>query len=40
MPAVPYSESVPPDLDKFYVSPRVEELLGYTPDEWRAEKWV
>ncbi|HYJ59833.1 MAG TPA: PAS domain-containing protein [Actinomycetota bacterium] len=38
LPATVYRE--PPHVEQraadFYISPRVEDLLGYTPDEWRA----
>ena len=36
IPAVVYGEPVPGSHEAFYVSPQIEELAGYTPDEWRA----
>jgi PAS domain S-box-containing protein len=35
IPAVVYTEDVGGDPEKFYISPQVEDVFGYTPDEWR-----
>ncbi|MGZ8578549.1 MAG: PAS domain-containing protein, partial [Actinomycetota bacterium] len=34
MPAVVYTESPDADPAKFYVSPQVEQIFGFTPEEW------
>lgn len=34
VPAIVYRESIDPESVQLYVSPQVEDLLGYTPDEW------
>ncbi len=34
IPAVVYTESPDADPAKFYISPQVESLFGYTPREW------
>jgi PAS domain S-box-containing protein len=34
IPAVVYRESPDADPAKFYISPQVHDLFGYTPDEW------
>ncbi len=34
IPAVVYIESPDADPDKFYLSPQVERIFGYTPQEW------
>ena len=37
LPLVVYSSELGVDGKWFYVSPQIEELLGYTPDEWISE---
>ncbi len=37
MPAVTYVIEAEPPYRTLYISPQVEALLGYTPDEWRAD---
>jgi PAS domain S-box-containing protein len=41
IPAVTYIDEVPPDdptdLSPMYISPQIEQLLGYRPDEWVAD---
>jgi len=37
LPAVVYEAEPGPDGNFLYVSPQIEEMLGYTPDEWRAQ---
>jgi PAS domain S-box-containing protein len=43
MPAVAYvwhiTEEAEPKDPRWYVSPRIQDVLGYTPDEWIAEGW-
>lgn len=34
IPAVVYRESPEGDPEKFYISPQVRDLFGYTPEEW------
>ena len=34
IPAVVYRESPEGDPEKFYISPQVLDMFGYTPDEW------
>ncbi len=42
MPAVTYVISGEPPYPTLYISPQVEELLGFTPEEWLADPklWV
>jgi len=42
IPAVTYTWAVGGDLSQAYASPRLEELLGYTPAEWTGsdEFWI
>jgi PAS domain S-box-containing protein len=42
MPAAVYTQSLDADPAKFYVSPQVERMFGYTPEEWRwtADFWI
>ena len=35
IPAVVYVEALEGDPERFYISPQVEAIFGYTPDEWR-----
>jgi two-component system, sensor histidine kinase and response regulator len=35
IPAVVYVEALAGDPERFYISPQVEAIFGYTPDEWR-----
>jgi PAS domain S-box-containing protein len=42
MPAVSYLDAYEPDTDLWptrYISPQVEQILGYTPAEWLADPW-
>ncbi|HET9248900.1 MAG TPA: PAS domain-containing protein [Actinomycetota bacterium] len=34
LPAVTYREALVPTAEDFYISPRVTEVFGYTPEEW------
>lgn len=34
--AVTYMDSLDPSIGTFYVSPQIEEMLGYTVEEWQA----
>lgn len=34
---VTYIDSVDPSVGTLYVSPQIEEMLGYTPEEWQAD---
>jgi PAS domain S-box-containing protein len=36
LPAVIYAETIDGDPASLYISPRVESVLGYTPEEWVA----
>jgi PAS domain S-box-containing protein len=36
IPAIIYAEPIPWDVERWYVSPQVEEILGYTADDWRS----
>jgi diguanylate cyclase (GGDEF)-like protein/PAS domain S-box-containing protein len=36
-PTVTYIDAVDANASSLYVSPQIEELLGYTPDEWYAD---
>jgi PAS domain S-box-containing protein len=36
IPAVVYAEPVADPSEPFYVSPQLEAMAGYTPDDWRA----
>jgi PAS domain S-box-containing protein len=42
IPAVVYVETQDADPQKFYLSPQVEQIFGYTTDEWRwtADFWL
>ena len=42
LPAVTYIDAVDESSTTVYVSPQVEEMFGYTPEEWRAspELWI
>ena len=37
IPAVTYIVSAEPPFQTIYISPQVEQLLGFTPEEWRAD---
>ena len=37
IPAITYMVSLAPGLDTLYVSPQIETLLGFSPEEWRAD---
>ncbi|HLF73424.1 MAG TPA: GAF domain-containing protein [Anaerolineales bacterium] len=41
-PAVVFLDAADEAETTLYISPRVEELTGYTPDEWRADRdlWI
>jgi len=39
IPAVTYMESANPPGAKLYMSPQVEGVFGYTPDEWNIDVW-
>ena len=41
VPAIVYTAGLGPDAQWDYVSPQIETLLGYTPEEWagRRELW-
>lgn len=34
---VTYIDSIDPAVGTLYVSPQIEEMLGYTPEEWQAD---
>jgi PAS domain S-box-containing protein len=36
IPAVVYAEAIVASTDDFYISPRVQEMFGYSPQEWGA----
>ncbi|MEO8476545.1 MAG: PAS domain-containing protein [Actinomycetota bacterium] len=36
IPAVVFTETLDADPERFYISPQVEEVFGWTADEWRA----
>lgn len=38
IPAIIYAEPIPSDPAHWYMSPQVEQILGYTPDEWREHE--
>jgi len=38
IPAIIYAEPIPWDRANWYVSPQVEALLGYTPEEWQQHE--
>lgn len=42
LPAVTYIDAVDEHSTTVYVSPQVEEMFGYTPEEWKAspELWI
>jgi PAS domain S-box-containing protein len=42
IPAMTYVESLDADAELFYISPQVERILGYTPEEWAVTEnfWV
>jgi len=40
IPAVTYMESAHPVGTKLYMSPQVEPMFGYTPEEWNIEVWL
>ncbi len=35
IPAVVYAEAIVANAEDFYVSPQVEQVFGYTPEEWQ-----
>ena len=35
IPAVVYTETIDADPERFYISPQVEEVFGWTDEEWR-----
>jgi PAS domain S-box-containing protein len=35
IPAVVYTETIDADPERFYISPQVEQVFGWTPDQWR-----
>jgi PAS domain S-box-containing protein len=37
IPAVTYVDEATPSMTTVYVSPQVEAIFGFTPDEWRAD---
>src|SRR5207244_2098736 len=37
LPAVVYIDSLQGPATLVYISPRVEQLLGFTPEEWKAD---
>jgi len=37
LPGMPYIESLDHDGRTIYVSPRIKEFLGFTPDQWRND---
>ena len=37
IPAIVYAEGLDADPEDLYVSPQVERILGYTPDQWRSD---
>ncbi len=37
IPAVTYIDSVDPDMHTLYVSPQLETMLGYRPDDWLSD---
>jgi diguanylate cyclase (GGDEF)-like protein/PAS domain S-box-containing protein len=37
IPVVTYIEAVDPESSTIYISPQVEDVLGYTPREWTAD---
>src|SRR5260221_3170597 len=39
-PAIVFLESIKEEETILYISPRIHELLGYTPEEWIAEKFI
>ena len=38
LPAISYVDAVQDNAPTIYISPQVEEILGYTPDEWVADQ--
>jgi PAS domain S-box-containing protein len=42
IPAMTYVESLDADVELFYISPQVERILGYSPQEWAVTEdfWV
>lgn len=38
LPVIVYAESIVADAEDLYLSPQVEEMLGYTADEWRSSE--
>ena len=42
LPAILYVADFGADATWYYVSPQIEELLGYTPEEWTADRslWI
>jgi PAS domain S-box-containing protein len=36
LPAIVYAQGLVPTTDDLYISPQVQEILGYTADEWRT----
>ena len=42
IPAVVYVEALEGDTERFYISPQVEAIFGYTADEWRLtpDFWI
>ncbi len=40
IPSVIYTSSLNAAMSMHYVSPRIEMLTGYTPDEWQGSTWI
>ena len=39
LPAITYMVAVGPPVRTVYISPQIERLLGYAPEDWNAERW-
>ncbi len=39
IPAVTYMESAEPPGTKLYISPQIDDLFGFTPEEWNIDVW-
>ncbi|MEO8475964.1 MAG: PAS domain-containing protein [Actinomycetota bacterium] len=39
IPAVTYMESSDPPGTKLYISPQIDDLFGFTPEEWNIDVW-
>lgn len=40
IPSVIYTSSLSAAMTIHYISPRIEALTGYTPDEWQGSTWI